>query len=217
MSNRRFILAFAVAAAVTLSLGSSAARAQRFLYWPGYGYPYGPIMNGPLTEPYTPYANYSYYYYTEPAYTPYVAPFPAYGILPPPFTTVRHYESQGTTNYGTNGTTGPEARLDYTPRARASLYPALPYEKSAQEKLADLRRVRYEITVPYANAEVYIDGVKTKQKGLKRTFVTPPMQEDRYYTADIKVTWVDQYQKARERSQAFTFVAGETIRHDFKE
>jgi uncharacterized protein (TIGR03000 family) len=166
-----------------------------------------------LTQPYTPYSN---YYYNAPAYVPYVAPYPAYGILPPPFVTERYYMARQQT---TSGKTAEDygQRVESQPRMRGSLYPALPYEKTPAERLADSRRVRYEIEVPFEDAIVYIDGAKTKQTGLKRVFVTPPMDEDRNYTATIKVVMTNRFQKTFERTETPTFVAGETVRLKFTE
>jgi uncharacterized protein (TIGR03000 family) len=215
MKNQRCVWTFLAAAILLVSLGAPYARAQRAFVVPGYTYPSGPFLGGGLTMPST-------FYFTYPAaqtYNPYVAPYPAYGILPPPFATARYYESWTTPPNATTGKTAADYgyRIESQPRMRSSLYPAVPFERSPEERQADLRRVRYEISVPYANAEVFMDGVRTKQTGLHRVFVTPPVEEDRYYTSTIKVQWVDSFNEMRTREKTFSFVAGETIRHQFKE
>ena len=214
MKNQRSVWTFLAAGVLLASLGTAPALAQRTFVAPWFSYPSGPFLSGGLTVPSTYYFNYP----TAPVYNPYVAPYPAYGILPPPFVTARHYESWTTPSQGTGKTAADYGyQIEAQPRMRSSLYPAVPFEKSPEDRQADLRRVRYEIGVPFANAEVYIDGAKTKQTGLNRVFMTPPMDEDRYYTSTIKVQWVDSFNEMRTREKTFTFVAGETVRHQFKE
>ena len=203
MMFRRCVGALLVAVAVLISLGSSEANAfgaRRGYYAPGYGGMYYP----------------EYY----PYYNPYVAPLPAFGILPQPLATMNMlygYDSQGygaqrTENYGiVRDPSDPPARK------RSALYPAVPFEKSPAERLTDLRRVRFEITVPFANAAVLFDGVKTKQTGLAREFVTPPMQEDKEYSVTIVVQWTEQDGTVRTRQKTFTVVAGESVQHTFIE
>ena len=204
--------------------------AQRFFgYWQGSGPstirasgPYvgrrydGPYPIGPGYTPYVlPYA-------FPPTYTLYVAPYPAYGILPPPFATMRIYDSW-TICRRPAAQDGGGLRLpdrDSQPRKRVvrstrrfRLTRSLP-----EDRAADLRRVRFEIDLPYEDAIVFINGVKTKQTGLHRVFVTPPMQEDRQYTTTIKVQWAKQGGGMTDPvEQTFTVLAGETVRHQFKD
>src|ERR1700688_4093235 len=76
MKFRRFALALLAAAVLLGSLGVSNVSAwgpRRGYVGPGY-YPY-------------PVAGYGWGGPAYPLYNPYVAPYPAYGILPPPFAT----------------------------------------------------------------------------------------------------------------------------------
>lgn len=152
-------------------------------------------------------------------YNPYVMSLPAYGILPQPLATMNMVYRYDAVYYGVQRTAEDYGyQLDTPARKRASLYPAVPFEKLPEVRLADLRRVRFEITVPYADAVVYFDGAKTKQTGLKRIFVTPPMQEDKEYSATIMVRWTKQDGTlSAPRQKTFTVVAGETVQHTFIE
>jgi uncharacterized protein (TIGR03000 family) len=198
MKLQRCVWALLIAAAVLASLGGSSANAQgrRVIVAPGYGYYQGPWTYG-----------YNYYRY--------VAPLPGYGILPPPFVMMNEY------GYGSTpqdlGVLSTTEGLGYIPRARNSLYPAVPYEKSPEERLQELRRVRYEITVPVEDAVVLFDGAKTKQTGLTRVFRTPPMQEGKEYTSTITVEWTEKDGTARMRSRTFSVHAGDMVRHTFNE
>jgi len=169
------------------------------------------VFAAPSVAYYTPPPTWGYGVY----YPMYVAPLPGYGILPPPFTMMNQYGYA----YDLQGLGFPRTAEDYgyTPRKRTSLYPAIPFEKSAEERLTELRRVRYEITVPFENAVVLFDGVKTKQTGLTRVFVTPPMQEDKEYTSTITVEWTEKDGTPRMRTRTFTVHSGDTVRHTFIE
>jgi uncharacterized protein (TIGR03000 family) len=59
------------------------------------------------------------------------------------------------------------------------------------------RPVLLEVHVP-AEAEIWIDGEKTVQKGAVRQYISPPIEPGRQYTYEIKVKWMD---KDGERSQ----------------
>ena len=205
MKARQCIWAFILAGVVLSSLGISEVSAQRRVFVatvPGVVYfPQGPV--------------YPYYYYSY----SYVVPLPAYGILPPPLATMNMlYRSDAGYNGGQRTAEDYGYQLDAPARRRTSLYPAVPFEKLPEVRLADLRRVRFEITVPYADAVAYFDGAKTKQTGLRRIFVTPPMQEDKEYTATIMVQWTKQDGTlSAPRQKTFTVVAGETVQHTFVE
>jgi uncharacterized protein (TIGR03000 family) len=191
-----------VAALVLIGTLETSAQAQvRFFYYS----PQGPFVRSAPFGPVVPYT-YTYSY----SYNPYVAPYPAYGILPSPILV-------GAWQYGGSPVYNQRTTEDYgNPRMRASLYPAVPFENAPVERQADVRRVRFEITVPRDDAIVLIDGVATKQTGLARVYTTPPMEEDRLFTSNIEVRWTDEAGKTQSIQRNFEFVAGETIRHTFK-
>lgn len=58
-----------------------------------------------------------------------------------------------------------------------------------------------------------LDGVKTKQTGLKRVFVTPPLDEDEQYTVIITAEWSDESGETRIRHKEFIVVASEKTVH----
>jgi len=81
------------------------------------------------------------------------------------------------------------------PRARAALYPAIP-EPSREVIQAALEegskdRALINLRVPAASAQVYLDGVLTKQTGLVRTFVTPRLNPGGLYSFVVEVVWQD--------------------------
>lgn len=159
--------------------------------------------------------------YAIPVYpyvSPYVAPLPAYGILPPPLAT--YHMLYGSGYLGDSPArivpeTGVRDPYEAPPRKRPSVYPAVPFGEVVEARGADLRRVRYEITVPFEHCTVLIDGVKTSQTGLRRVFVTPPLEEDKQYQVTITVQWTDDGGETRIRRKDFTVVAGETVKYTF--
>ena len=165
---------------------------------------------------YPPIGDYGMYY------PMYIAPLPGYGILPPPFTTMTlsgySYDPQGHAWRRTvEDRSSTLDQSDSPARKRPSLYPAVPFEKTAEERLSDLRRVRYVITVPSPDAIVLIDGVKTTKTGLTRVFVTPPMQEEKEYTVTITVRWTGSDGTPQTREKTFNFLAGDTVPHTFRD
>lgn len=197
MNFRRSIWAFLAAAVILGPLGTAEVNA------------FGPRRT--FAAPYYPSMGYGMYY------PMYIAPLPGYGILPPPFTTMNLYGYDSQAYFGGRSVDDRAFTGDAAARKRPVLFPAVPFEKAAEERVADLLRVRYEITVPSADAVVLLDGVKTKQTGLTRVFVTPPMQEEKEYTVTITVQWTDPSGKLQTREKAFTFLAGDTVSHTFRD
>jgi uncharacterized protein (TIGR03000 family) len=107
-------------------------------------------------------------------------------------------------------------QIDYIPRARPNLYPAVPYEPTPT-KAADKTRARFDFTVPVPNAIVLFDGSKTSQTGINRIFNTPPLAEGKRYTMAVEVQWRDEAGTPVTLRRSFEFGAGETITHKFAE
>ncbi len=179
MTYRRCVGAL-LAAAVLLA-APSAVPAGEFAprAYHGYSVPSGAPYQTPA---------YGWYYYN-----PYVAPYPAYGILPPPFATLGMLDG----NLG---------------RARNQVQRERPPEKSADELVADVTRFRFEITVPTADAVVLVGGAKTTQQGLHRVYATPPLVVDKHYTYTVEVQWVDDSGSKRTEKTSFDFLLGEPAR-----
>ena len=207
MKLQRSLWAMLAAGILLTTLAVSDVHAQRrfFFYSPQGPFvqsaPYGPIA------PMYPHA-----------YNPYVAPYPAYGILPGPvilspwqYGAEQGFSGRTAADYGYS-----REQFETPPRKRNAMYPAVPFEKGPGDRMTEIRRVRFEITVPREDAIVLIDGVQTKQTGLNRVFLTPAMDEDRLFTSSFEVRWTDGAGKTQSIQRTFEFVAGETIRHQFK-
>lgn len=98
------------------------------------------------------------------------------------------------------------------PRRRSTMYPAIP-EPSPDVVAAalGLDRARIEIDVPVASAQVYLDGVLTRQSGEHRVFVTPPLNPGSRYSFEVKVEWQENGKTRTEKGTLNNVLAGKTI------
>ena len=195
-------------------------------YRPNYSYSYPSQMSGGMSVPYYGYAGMQVtgYGYTMPSYNPYVAPYPAYGILPPDHTYgygQSWYGADRTNPYGSTRKTAedygyPRESFEQPPRKRSSLYPAIPFpiaaaatpvsRESEFDATADERRARLRVTLPKADAAVFIDDQPTRQSGMNRVFVTPPLQYDKNYYMTIEARWTDDTGKLQRETRTIEFV-----------
>ncbi len=65
----------------------------------------------------------------------------------------------------------------------------VPSASVAPRPVLDPNVVYLGIRVPDANADVWINGVKTAQKGTMRPFVSPTLKPGKEYTYEIKAQW----------------------------
>lgn len=194
MRYRRSILA-ALAATVIMAwfcASEASAWGRRAMMAPAYSYApgWGYGGYGPMA-PYNPYLG---------------GGIPGFGMLPPSVAQWDMMYNQGSAR----------AAYDSVPRSR-NTPPSTRFMKSPEERENDLRRARFEITVPTPDAVVLFDGAKTSQTGLSRVFLTPPLADDKAYSSTIEVQWMDEAGTRVRRTKAFDFVAGETLRHRFAE
>ena len=106
------------------------------------------------------------------------------------------------------------------PRARPTLYPAIPTPsrniiQAALQDDSD-NRAYIEVQVPTANARVSLDGVVTQQTGTTRYFKTPTLNPNSRYTFQVEVSWQEGGQTRTMRRQ-LTLRAGETYRLDLSQ
>jgi len=88
----------------------------------------------------------------------------------------------------------------------------LPPSLAAQEMGVD-NKAHIWVRVP-ANAEIWIDGIKTKQTGEIRYFFSPPLTPGKKYSYQLRLRWT-QDGKPVEQTQRLFVQAGEVIRRDF--
>jgi uncharacterized protein (TIGR03000 family) len=83
----------------------------------------------------------------------------------------------------------------------------------ATEGMGDPNAVHISARVP-ADAEIWVEGQKTSQRGPDRFFVSPPLTPGKTYTYDIKARW-KQDGRDMERERHLTVRAGENYTVDF--
>jgi uncharacterized protein (TIGR03000 family) len=124
-----------------------------------------------------------------------------------PYDYLRH----GTYSWpGYNGYYGPSG-VRYNPYRSTSLY----YSPTTTTMADDAKSAAVEVRVP-ANAEVWIDGTATKQKGETRTFETPAFRPGSSFTYDIRARWTDSGGKVVDQSRQVTLQAGSRSTVDFR-
>lgn len=64
------------------------------------------------------------------------------------------------------------------------------------------------------NAEIWVNGVKTKQTGESRYFFSPPLTSGKKYSYQLRLRWTKDG-KPVEETQRIVVQAGQTIRRDF--
>ena len=69
--------------------------------------------------------------------------------------------------------------------------------------------VLLEVRVP-ADAEIWIEGAKTMQRGVVRQFISPPLEPNREFTYEIMTKWLDKGQE-RTRTQKVNVRAGQVV------
>ena len=74
------------------------------------------------------------------------------------------------------------------------------------------RTVLLEVRVP-PDAEIWIEGAKTTQKGAVRQFISPPLQSDRKFEYDIKAKWMENGNE-RELTKKVEVRPGRVVRVD---
>lgn len=73
------------------------------------------------------------------------------------------------------------------PLIRSAVYPATPWRESAVMTAG----AHVDVRVPAADAQVWIDGVRMKQTGLERRFVTPALDAGSVYDLEVRASWCD--------------------------
>lgn len=118
----------------------------------------------------------------------------------------------------------------YGGRYSDSYYSAPAYRYSAPSTVYTPETVYYEaetptrssstaqitVHVPSANAEIWLDGQPTSQRGMQRTFVTPRLNAGSTYTYEIKARWMENGQPV-EQTRSVRFQTGQTVRVDFNQ
>jgi uncharacterized protein (TIGR03000 family) len=119
-----------------------------------------------------------------------------------PYDYLRH----GTyTQPGYSGRSTPS--YSYTPSYYYSPSTVRPMSESARAASVDLR-------VP-ANAEVWVDGSLTSQRGEARTFQTAPFAPGQSFTYDIRARWKDAGGKEVDQTRQVSLQAGQNMKVDF--
>ena len=76
--------------------------------------------------------------------------------------------------------------------------PVLSITRAAERIESADTTMQFELRVP-ADAEVWLDGVRTRQTGESRLFVSPPLTVGKEYSYEVRVTWKEGDQEKVEK------------------
>jgi uncharacterized protein (TIGR03000 family) len=105
---------------------------------------------------------------------------------------------------GTSGIGG-----GYAPRSITSMDLRLPRRSNTDDET----KAHIWLHLP-EDAEVWVNGVKTKQTGKSRYYFSPPLAPGKKYSYEMRIRWMKDG-KSVEQTQRILVQAGETIRRDF--
>jgi uncharacterized protein (TIGR03000 family) len=75
-------------------------------------------------------------------------------------------------------------------------------------------RAHLDVRVPAADAQILFDGDPTRQQGMDRVFVSPPLTPGKSFTYNIEARWMENGRMVNQ-SRAVTISAGQTATVDF--
>jgi uncharacterized protein (TIGR03000 family) len=123
----------------------------------------------------------------------------------------REYYNYGR-GYGIANYPGPLP--DYRGSARHPLYvPAAPAQPAPPPVMQGGLVAHINVEVP-PDAQLWIEGQQTQQKGTSRTFVSPPLERNQAYEYRIRARWNENGQVV-EQAQKVTVIAGERFTVSF--
>jgi uncharacterized protein (TIGR03000 family) len=99
-----------------------------------------------------------------------------------------------------------------TPQPQIEEFPSASRPGPGREK-AEAAPARIEVRAP-AGAEISFDGVKTKQKGTARQFVSPPLPPGRRFAYQVRASWREDGREVVQ-TRRVTVRAGEQVSIDF--
>ncbi len=183
---------------------------------------YGPYVTRPAFA--QPYANGGLYrsYGGLYSYPRYSAEYP-YGIYIPSYSGPFYRYPYSLVWPGIRGTVIPglENNPAVNPLETSQSFYYLPEDKLVmprakdEEKPAADTKARVEVRVPVADADVWFGDHKTKQTGLDRQFVTPPLEPGRKYQYRVRVAWTENGER-REAQRTVPVEAGQPLVVDFR-
>jgi uncharacterized protein (TIGR03000 family) len=89
--------------------------------------------------------------------------------------------------------------------------PPKPPAEAAPDNTATL-----DVHVPDANADVFVDGRQTRQRGTQRTFTSPPLVPGRDYTYEIRADWWQDGQRVSSTQTATVQAGRHSSAHFFR-
>ncbi len=115
---------------------------------------------------------------------------------------------------GENFASVPRMRPDVTPFPNTSVFPggslvgSVPAAEASESAVLD-------VTVPSTGAEVWVQGVPTRQSGTARRYVSPPLVPGKDYVYTLRARWRDASGATQLQQQNVVVQAGSEVRVTF--
>jgi len=191
-------------AAVLLLAPATSSAQVRFGRFGGYSGGYSGYSPGYSMYGYSPYGSgYSSGVY-YPGYSPYYPGYSNYGAWSYPNYSYPNYSARD--YYSAPG-------MSYSNwPAYSSDTSSYSYGAPASTTVRDTAQLN--VRLPDPNAEVWVEGKRTEQRGTQREFVSPPLNPDKNYTYEVRARWTENGQE-RERTKTVAVRANSTATIDF--
>jgi len=168
----------------------------------GIASPYSGYYSGPMWS-----GNYGYYGTGSPwpgyyagypgsAWSGYYGTYPGWANSYPSYYSSPDYYSTPSTSYGYSSASG-----------TGSYYYGSPSREGTNTALLNVR-------LPDPNAEVWVEGRATQQRGTSREYVSPPLNPDRSYVYDVRARWTENGKEV-ERTRTVPVKVGGVATVDF--
>jgi uncharacterized protein (TIGR03000 family) len=118
------------------------------------------------------------------------------------------YPGYGATDFYSSGSAGMSSY--YGP----GTMPDAGYSYGARAGAETRDSVRLNVRLPDPNAEVWVEGKRTEQRGTSREFVSPALNPDKSYTYEVRARWTENG-KDVERTKTVPVRANGTVTVDF--
>ena len=116
---------------------------------------------------------------------------------------------------------GDYAEAPYVARARSTEFPAVALPASSPllrvDPLPAGARAELTVSVPNAQAQVWVEGRLTSTQGLVRQFATPSLQVGKDYVYDIVVQWTNRAGQTRTERRSVSIHAGDAVQVAIRE
>jgi uncharacterized protein (TIGR03000 family) len=161
------------------------------------------------------YGGYGGYYGYSPGTMYGYSPYGGYygGAYYPSYSTYGSWSYPGSTypGYASSYYSSPETYYSNRPGTSSDTGS---YSYGAPASTTERDAARLNVRLPDANAEVWVEGQRTQQRGTTREYISPPLNPDKNYIYEVRARWTENGQE-KERTKTVSVRANGTATVDF--